>query len=570
MPYKQGIDRKQLMMCSLDCFVGQTSIVRVIDAFVKGMDLEEMGFARIKAAKEGRPAYETEGLLGLHLYGSRKGVRSSRKLDEACRINVEVKWLMNGLEPDFRTISDFRKDNIDCMKKVFKAFNKKLSEVLTQGFKSVDGSKFQAGNSKDNNFTANKLDDRIEWLNQYSEEYLRQLEEMDKLDEEAELSGQFTREEIEEKLKSTQERLELYKSYRDYMEEKGLSQLSLIDLDAKLMKSKNGYMVSYNVQTVVDSETHLIDDFLTTDRVTDHSLLYETMREQKETSGDEIIEATAYQGYQSPEDIVKCLENGIIPHVSMSLGQSTYELETPHEENEITEEMKNSKTTENLKKCLRAGIIPTAYERAIEAIEVIEKKQFIRDRSAETNSPYGTTEEMILRAKSGFFVRDPERNLVYCPAGATLRKKSILKNDATRYINKLACSRCKFRDKCINGKSPWKEIDFHKDTLEKANQNWIKAVGGALAPQNTKKRGHFEKVKLVRITFRPDRTKINERKCISEHPFGTIKRTMNASYFLLRGKKKVDGEVALMCLGYNMIVAKNLLGFDKLMQAMAT
>jgi hypothetical protein len=44
---------------------------------------------------------------------------------------------------------------------------------------------------------------------------------------------------------------------------------------------------------------------------------------------------------------------------------------------------------------------------------------------------------------------------------------------------------------------------------------------------------------------------------------------MNAGYFLLRGKRKVDGEVALMCLGYNMEVAKNLLGFENLMKAMA-
>jgi transposase len=569
MPYIQGVDRNQLMMCSLDCFVALDSIARIIDAFVGSLDLAEMGFARVKAATEGRPAYETEALLSLHLYGSRKGVRSSRKLDEACSINVEAKWLMNGLEPDFRTISDFRKDNIDCMKKVFKAFNKKLAEVLKQGFKSIDGSKFQASNSKDNNFTANKLDDRIEWLNQYSDEYLRQLEEMDKLDEETELSGQFTREEIEEKLQATQERLKLYKSYRDYMEESGLSQLSLTDPDAKLMKSKNGYMVSYNVQTVVDSETHLICDFLTTDSPTDHGLLYETMREQKEMSGDEIIEATADNGYQVAEDIVKCLENGIIPHVSLPTGQSVYELEMPHEENEITEEMKNSTTAENLKKCLRAGVIPTTYERAIEAIEVIEKRQLVRDNSDETRSPYGTAEEMILRAKLGFFVRDPERNIVYCPAGATLRQKSVKKTGATRYANKLACGRCKYRDKCIKGKAEWKEVDFHKDTLEKANQNWQKTNSCTQFPQNNKKRGHYEKIKIVKITFRPDRTKISERKCISEHPFGTIKRTMNASYFLLRGKKKVDGEVALMCLGYNMIVAKNLLGFDKLMEVMA-
>ena len=90
---------------------------------------------------------------------------SYRKLEEACRLDVGVKWLMSGLEPAFRMIADFRKDNVECLKKVFHEFNRKLSEVFAKGFICVDGSKFLADNLKDNNFTANKLDDRIEWMN---------------------------------------------------------------------------------------------------------------------------------------------------------------------------------------------------------------------------------------------------------------------------------------------------------------------------------------------------------------------------------------------------------------------
>jgi transposase len=73
------------------------------------------------------------------------------------------------------------------------------------------------------------------------------------------------------------------------------------------------------------------------------------MHEQKGANGDKIIEVAADNGYQVAEDIVKCLKNGIMPHVSLPTGQSTYELETPYEENEITEEMKSSTTAENLK-----------------------------------------------------------------------------------------------------------------------------------------------------------------------------------------------------------------------------
>ena len=62
--------------------------------------------------------------------------------------------------------------------------------------------------------------------------------------------------------------------------------------------------------------------------------------------------------------------------------------------------------------------------------------------------------------------------------------------------------------------------------------------------------------------------KTAERMCLSEHPFGTIKRAMGFTYFLLKGMEKVTGEFALMCFGYNIKRVKNLLGFDKMMELM--
>lgn len=71
-------------------------------------------------------------------------------------------------------------------------------------------------------------------------------------------------------------------------------------------------------------------------------------------------------------------------------------------------------------------------------------------------------------------IRDPERDLVYCPGGDTLRMKSIKKNGSTRYANKQACSRCPYRDKYVNGKgiTCWKEMDFGKDSMEKKAKWW--------------------------------------------------------------------------------------------------
>ena len=56
--------------------------------------------------------------------------------------------------------------------------------------------------------------------------------------------------------------------------------------------------------------------------------------------------------------------------------------------------------------------------------------------------------------------------------------------------------------------------------------------------------------------------------CLPEHPFGTIKRAMGATYFLLKGMRKVAGEFVLFCLGYNLERDKNILGFYKMMELM--
>lgn len=564
MPYVKTFDRDQFMMCSWDSLVDPESIARLIDAFVESLDLSKYEIK--EASSEGRPAYDPKGLLKLYIYGSRKGIRSSRKLAESCKTNLEVKWLIGGVEPDFRTISDFRKNNIDCIKSIFHEFNRRISGAVEWGFASIDGSKFTANNSKDNNFTKSKLDDRIKWLNGHTDEYLRLLREADEEEDLDDQSDSLSKEELENKLKEAEERLARYKQYQQMMEESGASQLSLTDADAKLMKNKNGFAVAFNPQTAVDSNTHLIRDFNMTNQVTDHGMIESTMAHIKEESPDSIVEAVADKGYENTDDMLACLENGIIPNVITDDGKDGYEIETEYEENDTDA---SSTKPEDLKKCLHAGVIPDAYKGVIEGMEVKEVRRKVKeDNDQAPKSIYGTSEEMLAKAKEGYFVRDPEANLVYCPTGEILRQKCVKKNGNIRYANKNACRHCPNRNKCYKGKNEWKEIDFTKDQLVKPCRDWLKAENKEAEPEKKKTRGRFHKVKIVRFFLRPDRTKMNQRLCLSEHPFGTIKRSMGAGYFLLRGLRKVTGEFALFCLGYNFERAKNLLGFDKMMELM--
>lgn len=568
MHYVKAFDRNQMMMTTWDSMVDPESTARLIDAFVDSLDLA--GYGVREMAAEGRPPYDPKSLLKIYIYGSENGIKSSRKLAKSCMVNVEVRWMTGGVEPDFRTIADFRKDNTDSLKKIFKEFNRRISGAVEWGFASVDGSKFRACNSKDRNFTKNKLDDRIKWLNGHIEEYLRVLDDADRRDGFEESPESLTKEMIEEKLKEARERLERYEGYRKIMEESGQSQMSLTDADARLMKSRNGFAVAYNPQTAVDSNTHLIRDFHMTNQVTDHGLLGPTL-EGIAGESDGIVEAVADRGYECAGDMAGCLENGIIPHVITDAGKDGYELEIPYEGADGINA--GSADAEDLKKALRAGIIPDAYKDAVTGIEVKEVRRKVCDGAEgkdAAGSVYGTPEEMMERAKEGYFVRDPERNLVYCPNGETLRQKCIKKNGNIRYANKNACRHCPSRNKCYKGRNEWKEVDFTKDCLEKPCKDWLEAEGKKPDAGGVRKgKYHFETEKVVRIFLKPDRGKTAERMCLSEHPFGTIKRSMGFSYFLLKGLRKVAGEFALMCLGYNIKRAKNLLGFQKMMGLMA-
>lgn len=567
MPYvKKNLYTRCSQMLDFDDIVDDHSIARVIDKFIDELDIS--GYNIKEVAKTGRPQYDPKSMFKLFLYGYSVGIRSSRKLAYSCKDSIVFSWLMQGLEPDFRTIADFRKNNIESLTKLFREYVDKVSDVETRGYVSIDGSKIQASNSKDRNFTMSKLDDRLQRLANQGKDLLEQDKILD--DEELEESGmidpkKLTKEELDEKLKSIEERKALYESYRDELEKSGESQKSLTDPDSRLMKNKNGFGVGFNPQTAVDSETHLITNFEMTNSATDHGQLLNTAKPLKDQNPDKILELTADKGYIENDDMVACLENGIIPNVIPDDDASDgFDLETAYKKsNDVKPE---STKPEELKKCIQAGIVPDVYKDVIKDVKVRDKKEFVRDNTS-ADEPKRTDEEMLTRAAEGYFERDAERNLVYCPAGNILRQKSIKKNGDIRYYNRLACKKCPYRNKCITGSGAWKEIDFNKDTLEKPCRPWLKEQGKKSDAEICKERhGHYEHRKIVCFHLLIDRHKTENRKCLSEHPFGTIKRAMGGAFFLLRGMKKVTGEFALLCTGYNIKRSLNVFGYKKVME----
>ena len=87
MSYIQGEGRSQetLFPAMLDVLIPADHVCRVLDAFVAGLAMAELGFERSEAAGTGRPGYDPRDLLKLYLYGYLHQLRSSRRLEAECR-----------------------------------------------------------------------------------------------------------------------------------------------------------------------------------------------------------------------------------------------------------------------------------------------------------------------------------------------------------------------------------------------------------------------------------------------------------------------------------------------------
>jgi transposase len=143
-----GDDRSQstLFPERLDEYLGEDNPVRAIDVFVDELDLAKLGFGGVEPEATGRPAYHPTTLLKIYVYGYLNRVQSSRRLERECQRNVELIWLLGRLEPDFKTIADFRKDNGAAIRKVCREFVLlcRRLDLFSEASVAIDGSKFKA------------------------------------------------------------------------------------------------------------------------------------------------------------------------------------------------------------------------------------------------------------------------------------------------------------------------------------------------------------------------------------------------------------------------------------------
>lgn len=302
MAYRYGErDQKELFPQSIDEYIPADDPVRAYDAFIEALDLKKLGIT-IDSNQVGNSSYDPKAMLKLLNYSYSYGWKSSRKIERAIHHNVSFIWLMGSLQPDHKTIAEFRRNNKEALKKVLKQCTRmciKL-ELIDGNILFVDGTKIRANASRSKNYSKKQYK---KMLAQIDQKIAKMLDECDRIDNEEldcdslvklkkELSNQQT---LKQKM---QEIVEEFKS-----DEESSKTINATDSDSKIMKSIQGSHASYNVQSVVDDKHGLIVQAEATDSPTDHRQLLQQIEQAENTTGKECNTVCADAGYSDVDDL---------------------------------------------------------------------------------------------------------------------------------------------------------------------------------------------------------------------------------------------------------------------------
>ncbi len=338
--FKTGDSRDQafLLPPRIEDYVGPDNPVRAIESYVCALDLAKLGFRHADRGAEevGQPPYDPADLLKLYLYGYINQIRSSRRLErEACR-NLELIWLLKGLQPGYRTIANFRKENWQALKATNRSFVLVIRQLGLVGGNvvAIDGSFFQGDASKASIFTRKRLTDQISKLDQEIEAYGKSFEDNDAAEAKdhaktrtdgPDAGGRGDSGDIGAKVSELMAKRSRAQADLAQLEENGETQLSLTDPDARLLVKSGQGVAGYNVQVAVDDKHKLI---VASDVVNDSSdvgQLHAMAKAAKDALHAKTMQALADEGYYSSLELKACEDDGIVAYVPVPEGNGQLE-----------------------------------------------------------------------------------------------------------------------------------------------------------------------------------------------------------------------------------------------------
>jgi len=289
---------------SLEDLLEKDHPVRFIREFVDALNPAELGF-RMRKGDDGRPNYAADLLLKVWLYGYTERIRSSRKLEKACRQHVTLMWLTGMNYPDHNSLWRFWNDNREALKEVFRrtvrvAMDAGLVDMVVN---AVDGTKIAARASTDKAWFEKKLKKRLERLDLWLDQAMKEVDKSER-----EESGEYR---LPEELAEKQKLREKIQESLTQLQAKERESMHPGEPDAQMVKTRGeGTRLGYNAQAVVDSKAGVIvAGEVTTDQNDTHQLVPMMETVQKET-GKVAEETVADGGYFSGEQLDKAQKAG--------------------------------------------------------------------------------------------------------------------------------------------------------------------------------------------------------------------------------------------------------------------
>lgn len=307
---KNPESRSQVMLfSSIDDMIPESSSIRFIDSLVKLILSKKENINYKGKSHTGRPAYSVEVLLKIFVYGFLNRINSSRRLEQETHRNIELIWLTSNQRPDHKTISDFRKHNIDLIKEFNKGLKYflKSQDLITGELITIDGTKMKAYATKDM-LTREENNEKLKYYEEKLAKYFLLLDATDTQDEETEQLRQENLE-LKQKIADTEAQIAELNKHKETLSSIKRNSISLTDPDCRLMKSRDGFIPGYNVQIASDSKHHFIVNEAVTNDETDMGLLELSLDQIDEDLDLEVKAISADAGYYDADQIQRIEAN---------------------------------------------------------------------------------------------------------------------------------------------------------------------------------------------------------------------------------------------------------------------
>jgi len=322
--YRTYLPEQELLLPpSLREWLPEHHLVYFVSDVVDQLDLSAM-YGVYEKEKRGQPPYDPRLMTKLLVYGYCTGVYSSRRIQKRLQEDIPFKVLAAANEPDFRTISDFRKIHSATLQNLFEQVLAMALEcgAIKLGRVSLDGTKLKANASKHKAMSYGRMKEKQRQLKEEVQQLLAQAAAAD--EQEDRQYGSQRGDELPEELRRRETRLAKIKEAkrvveqraRDKAAEEGRNseeaqrakpddkdQYNFTDPQSRIMKGADGFVQSYNAQAAVEPELLLIVGQAVTEAANDKKQLKPMVELIEQQSGQRPEAILADNGYCSEENL---------------------------------------------------------------------------------------------------------------------------------------------------------------------------------------------------------------------------------------------------------------------------